>query len=35
VIIDEIKRLAAGRREAIDVVDALKEQQLRSKASLS
>ena len=35
VIIDEIKRLAAGGRAAMDVVDALEEQRLRSKASLS
>ena len=36
VIIDEIKRLvAAGGREAIDVVDSLEEQRLRSRASLS
>jgi hypothetical protein len=35
VIIDEIKRLAAGGVEAIDVVDSLEEQRLRSKASLS
>jgi hypothetical protein len=35
VIIDEIKRLVAGGREAIDVVDSLEEQRLRSKASLS
>jgi hypothetical protein len=35
VIIDEIKRLAAGGKEAIDVVDSLEEQRLRSKASLS
>jgi len=35
VIIDEIKRLAAGRRAAMDVVDTLEEQRLRSKALLS
>jgi len=35
VIIDEIKRLVARRREAVDVVDSLEEQRLRSKASLS
>jgi hypothetical protein len=35
VIIDEIKRLVAGGREAVDVVDSLEEQRLRSKASLS
>ena len=35
MIIDEIKRLVAGGREAIDVVDSLEEQRLRSKASLS
>ena len=35
VIIDEIKRLAAGRRAAIDVVGALEEQRLRAKSSLS
>jgi hypothetical protein len=35
VIIDEIKRLVAGGKEAIDVVDSLEEQRLRSKASLS
>jgi hypothetical protein len=35
VIIDEIKRLMAGGREAVDVVDSLEEQRLRSKASLS
>jgi hypothetical protein len=35
VIIDEIKRLVAGGREASDVVDSLEEQRLRSKASLS
>ena len=35
VIIDEIKRLVAGGREAIDVVNSLEEQRLRSKASLS
>ena len=34
MIIDEIKRLAAGGREAVDVVDSLEEQRLRSKASL-
>jgi hypothetical protein len=33
VIIDEIKRLVAGGKEVIDVVDSLEEQQLRSKAS--
>jgi hypothetical protein len=35
VIIDEIKRLVAGRREAIDIIDSLEEQRLRAKASLS
>jgi len=35
VIIDEIKRLAAGGRAAIDVVDTLEEQRLRAKSSLS
>jgi Transcriptional activator of glycolytic enzymes len=35
VIIDEIKRLVAGGREAMDVVDSLEEQRLGSKASLS
>ena len=35
VIIDEIKRLVAGGKEVIDVVDSLEEQRLRSKASLS
>jgi hypothetical protein len=35
VIIDEIKRLVAGGRETVNVVDSLEEQQLRSKASLS
>jgi hypothetical protein len=35
VIVDEIKRLAARGRAAIDVVDALEEQRFRSKASLS
>jgi hypothetical protein len=35
VIIDEIKRLVAGGREAADVVDSLEEQRLRSKASIS
>jgi hypothetical protein len=35
VIIDEIKRLMAGGREVVDVVDSLEEQRLRSKASLS
>jgi hypothetical protein len=35
VIIDEIKRLVARGKEAIDVVDSLEEQRLRSKASLS
>jgi hypothetical protein len=35
VIIDEIKRLMAGGREAVDVVDSLEKQRLRSKASLS
>jgi hypothetical protein len=35
VIIDEIKHLMAGGREAVDVVDSLEEQRLRSKASLS
>jgi len=35
VIIDEIKRLVAGGREAIDVVDSLEEQRLTAKASLS
>jgi hypothetical protein len=35
VIIDEIKRLAAGGRAAIDVVDSLEEQRLRAKSSLS
>jgi hypothetical protein len=35
VIINKIKRLAAGGKEAINVVDSLEEQQLRSKALLS
>ena len=35
MIIDEIKHLMAGGREAIDVVNSLEEQRLRSKASLS
>ena len=35
MIIDEIKRLAAGGRAAMDVVDTLEEQRLRSKALLS
>jgi hypothetical protein len=35
VIIDEIKRLATGEKAAIDVVDALEEQRLRAKSSLS
>ena len=35
VIIDEIKRLAAGGRAAIDVVETLEEQRLGAKASLS
>jgi hypothetical protein len=35
VIINEIKRLVAGGREAIDVVESIEEQQLRSKASLN
>jgi len=35
VIIDKIKRLVVGGRAAIDVVDDLEEQRLRSKASLS
>jgi hypothetical protein len=35
VIIDKIKRLVARGREAVDVVDSLEEQRLRSKASLS
>lgn len=35
VIIDEIKRLVAGGREAVEVVDSLEEQRLGSKASLS
>jgi hypothetical protein len=35
VIINEIKRLAAGGRAAIDVVDSLEEQRLRAKSSLS
>ena len=35
MIIDEIKRLVAGGKEAVDVVDSLEEQQLRFKASLS
>jgi hypothetical protein len=35
VIIDEIKRLVAGGKDAIDAVDSLEEQRLRSKASLS
>jgi hypothetical protein len=35
VIIDEIKHLMARGREAVDVVDSLEEQRLRSKASLS
>jgi hypothetical protein len=34
VIINEIKRLAAGRA-AMDVVDTLEEQRLRAKSSLS
>jgi hypothetical protein len=35
VIIDEIKRLVVGGREAMDVADSLEEQRLRSKALLS
>jgi hypothetical protein len=35
VIIDEIKRLAAAGRAAMDVVDTLEEQRLRAKSSLS
>jgi hypothetical protein len=35
VIIDEIKRLLAGGREAMHVVDSLEEQRNKSKASLS
>jgi len=35
VIIDEIKRLMAGGREAVDAVDSLEQQRLRSKALLS
>jgi hypothetical protein len=35
VIIDKIKRLVARRREAIDVIDSLEEQRVRSKALLS
>ena len=35
VIIDEIKRLVAGGREVVDVVDSLEEQRLTAKASLS
>lgn len=35
IIIDEIKRLAAGGRAAIDVVDTLEEQRLRAKSSLT
>jgi hypothetical protein len=35
VIIDEIKRLAAGGRAAMDVIDMLEEQRLRAKSSLS
>jgi hypothetical protein len=35
VIINKIKRLVAGGREAVDVVDSLEQQRLRSKASLS
>jgi hypothetical protein len=35
VIIDEIKRLVVGGRGAIDVVNSLEEQRLRTKASLS
>jgi hypothetical protein len=35
VIIDEVKRLVARRREAIDVIDSLEEQWLRSRALLS
>jgi hypothetical protein len=35
VIIDEIKRLAGGGRAAIDVVEALEEQRLKAKSSLS
>ena len=34
-IIDEIKRLVAGGREAIDVVDSLEEQRLRSRVLLN
>jgi hypothetical protein len=35
VIIDEIKRLMAGGREAMDVVDSLEDQRKKSNASLS
>ena len=35
VIIDEIKRLVAGWREVVDVIDSLEEQRLTAKASLS
>jgi Transcriptional activator of glycolytic enzymes len=33
VIIDEIKRPPAGRREAIDLVDSLEDQRKKSNAS--
>jgi hypothetical protein len=35
VTIDEIKRLMAGGREVMHVVDSLEEQRKKSKASLS
>jgi hypothetical protein len=35
VIIDKIKRLVAGGREAVDVIDSFEEQRLKAKASLS
>jgi len=35
VIIDKIKRLVVEGWEAVDAVDSLEEQRLRSKASLS
>ena len=35
MIIDEIKRLVSGGKEAMDAVNSLEEQQLKSKALLS